>query len=140
MDIFVQRLRQAMFLSGLRQKDICEKTGFSDSQMSNWHKGRYRPNAEAMAKIAKALGVSVEYLLGKEDVSPAKLTKPIVREIHVLGKVAAGVPIIAQEDVRGTIMTDRVLKSHYERSISDQFRKDSEAIVLYFSDHLKTGN
>lgn len=23
MDIFVQRLRQAMFLSGLRQKDIC---------------------------------------------------------------------------------------------------------------------
>ena len=107
MDIFVQRLRQAMFLSGLRQKDICEKTGFSDSQMSNWHKGRYRPNAEAMAKIAKALGVSVEYLLGKEDVSPAKLTKPIVREIPVLGKVAAGVPIIAQEDVRGTIMTDK---------------------------------
>lgn len=37
----------------------------------------------------------------------------------------------------GGWQTDRVLKSHYERSITDQFRKDSEAIVLYFSDHLK---
>lgn len=43
------------------------------------------------------------------------------------------------QDIGGW-QTDRVLKSHYERSISDQFRKDSEAIVLYFSDHLKTGN
>lgn len=35
--------------------------------------------------------------------------------------------------------TDRVLKSHYERSISDQMEKDTEAIVSYFSDHLKMG-
>lgn len=38
----------------------------------------------------------------------------------------------------GGWQTDRVMKSHYERSISDQLRKDSDAIVLYFSDHLKT--
>lgn len=107
MDIFVQRLRQAMFLSGLRQKDICERTGFSDSQMSNWHKGRYRPNAEAMAKIAKALGVTVDYLLGKEEISPAKLAEQRIREVPVLGKVAAGVPVMAQEDVIGTILTDK---------------------------------
>lgn len=37
----------------------------------------------------------------------------------------------------GGWQTDRVMKSHYDRSISDQFQKDSEAIVLYFTDHLK---
>lgn len=107
MDIFVERLRQAMFLTGMRQKDICERTGFSDSQMSNWHKGRYRPNAEAMAKIAKALGVTVDYLLGKEEISPAKLAEQRIREVPILGKVAAGVPLMAQEDVIGTILTDK---------------------------------
>lgn len=107
MDIFVERLRQAMFLTGMRQKDICERTGFSDSQMSNWHKGRYRPNAEAMAKIAKALDVTVDYLLGKEEIPDARLTKPKNKQVPVLGRVAAGVPIIAQEDVIGTVITDK---------------------------------
>lgn len=38
----------------------------------------------------------------------------------------------------GGWQTDRVMKSHYERSMSDQFKKDSDAIIRYFSDHLKT--
>lgn len=105
MDIFVQRLREAMFLSGKRQKDICEATGYTDGQLSSWFNGRYRPNAEAMAKIAKYLGVTVDYLLGKEEISPAKLTK--FRQIPVLGKVAAGKPLTAQEDVIGEIYTDK---------------------------------
>lgn len=107
MDIFVQRLREAMFLSGKRQKDICEATGFTDGQMSSWFNGRYRPNAEKMAQIAKCLGVSVDYLVGKEEMSPAKLTKPRFKEIPVLGKVAAGVPLIAQEDIIGSVFTDK---------------------------------
>lgn len=107
MDIFVTRLRQAMFLRGIRQKDICDATGFSDSQLSNWYNGRYRPNAEAMARIAKVLGVSVDFLLGKEEISAAKLTEPLIREAPILGRVAAGVPIMAQEDVIGTIFTEK---------------------------------
>ena len=107
MDIFVERLRQAMFLTGMRQKDICERTGFSDSQMSNWHKGRYRPNAEAMVKIAKALGVTVDYLLGKEEIPIAEMTKPRFHEIPVLGSVAAGYPKTAQEDIIGSVYTDK---------------------------------
>lgn len=107
MDIFVQRLRQAMFLAGKRQKDICEATGYTDGQMSNWFNGLYRPNAEKMAAIAKCLGVTVDYLLGKEDISPAKLTLPRFKQVPVLGKVAAGVPMMAQEDVIGEIYTDK---------------------------------
>lgn len=37
----------------------------------------------------------------------------------------------------GGWQTDRVMKAHYDRSISDQFKKDSDAIVNYFADHLK---
>jgi integrase len=36
--------------------------------------------------------------------------------------------------------TDRVLKSHYERSISDTKQKDTDAIILYFKDHLKVNS
>jgi repressor LexA len=107
MDIFVTQLKKAMFLKGWRQIDLVRATGLTDSQISSWYNGRYRPNGEAMAKIAKALGVTVDYLLGKEEVPVSKLTLPQLHEIPVLGKVAAGVPIEAQEDIIGTVATDK---------------------------------
>lgn len=51
---------------------------------------------------------------------------------------AVGVSARTVQDLGGW-QTDRVLKSHYERSISDQKKKDTEAIIHYFSDHLKAG-
>lgn len=107
MDIFTTQLKKAMFLKGWRQSDLSRATGYRDGKVSAWYNGQYRPNAEGMAKIAKALGVTVDYLLGKEDVPVSKLTLPQLHEIPVIGKVAAGVPIEAQEDIIGTVATDK---------------------------------
>lgn len=107
MDIFVTQLKKTMFLKGWRQIDLVRATGYTDGQISSWCGGRYRPNGEAMSKIAKALGVTVEYLLGKEEISEAKLTLPEFKEIPVIGKVAAGVPIDAQENIIGTVVTEK---------------------------------
>lgn len=105
MDIFVLRLRQTMAERGYKQADLVKATGFSDGQLSSWYNGKYRPNAEKTAKIAKALGVSVDYLLGKEEAKTER--PPKIHEVSVLGKVAAGVPISAQEDIIGSIWTDK---------------------------------
>lgn len=105
MDIFVQQLRKAMFLKGWRQVDLKNALAESDGQISSWYNGRYRPNAEKMARIAKALGVSPSYLLGQEEARP--VPPPKIHEVSVLGKVAAGVPISAQEDIIGSIWTDK---------------------------------
>lgn len=107
MDIFVTQLRKAMFLRGMKQVELSRATGLTDSQISSWYNGRYRPNAEAMTKIAAALGVTTDYLLGKEEIPIAKLTLPQFHDVPVLGSVAAGTPILAQEDVIGTVMTDK---------------------------------
>lgn len=107
MDIFVTQLRKAMFLKGWRQADLCRAVGTTDGQVSSWYNGKYRPNGETMEKIAKALGVSVAYLLGKEEVPMAALTIPKATETPVLGSVAAGVPIEAQEDVIGSVFTEK---------------------------------
>lgn len=107
MDVFVAQLRKAMFLKGWRQADLVRATGATDGQVSSWYNGKYRPNAEMMEKIAKALGVSVAYLLGKEEVPLAALTLPKAEEVPVLGSVAAGVPIEAQEDVIGSVFAEK---------------------------------
>lgn len=106
-NVFAERLVRAMFLKGIRQADIVDKTGIDKASVSLYVHGKYMPNAGNMEKIARALGVSVEYLLGKEDIPTARMTLPQIHEVPIIGKVAAGVPISAQEDIVGTVMTEK---------------------------------
>lgn len=103
--VFMQRMKETMQEKGIRQTDLVEKTGIDKGALSSYMNGRYMPNAEKFAKIANALGVSVDYLLGKEEAQTEK--PPKIHEVSVLGKVAAGVPISAQEDIIGSIWTDK---------------------------------
>lgn len=106
-NIFAERMRQTMFLKGVRQAELVDKTGIDKGSLSSYVNGRYMPNADKIAKIATALGVSVNFLLGKEEIPIAKFTLPQFHDVPVLGSVAAGTPILAQEDVIGTVMTDK---------------------------------
>ena len=98
-------MKEIMLEKGIRQTDLVQMTGIDKGALSSYMNGRYMPNAEKVAKIAKALSVSVDYLLGKDD--PLAADPPKTHEVPVLGKVAAGVPISAQEDIIGTIWTDK---------------------------------
>ena len=71
MSIFAERLRQAMFLKGVNQAELARRTGYTDGKISSWYNGKYNPNAEAMMRIANALGVSPNYFMGEGDVLDA---------------------------------------------------------------------
>ena len=103
---FINRLRQTMLLKGIRQSELVEKTGIDKGSMSSYVNGRYMPNAENTAKIAKALGVSVDFLLGKEDIP--KMSMLSVKKVPIFREVAAGVPIEANEDVIGSLYSSKM--------------------------------
>ena len=107
MDDFATRMKRTMFLKSIRQIDIADKTGISKGRISRWMNGENIPSGENLSKLATALGVTVDYLLGKEEILISKMTLPEFKEVPVIGKVAAGVPIEAQEDIIGTVMTDK---------------------------------
>ena len=74
-NIFQERLRKAMFLTGIRQADLVAKTGIDKGAISSYVHGRYKPNAEAMSKLAEALSVPTDWLLGKDDFPAAEITR-----------------------------------------------------------------
>ena len=53
---------------GMGQKQLAEASGVSLSSISNYAVGRCEPSAWAVARIATALDVSSDWLLGLEDV------------------------------------------------------------------------
>lgn len=64
---FSRRLRAAMFRRDLISRQLAEKTGICDSQISSYVNGRSAPGAMRLVILSLALDVSVDWLLGLSD-------------------------------------------------------------------------
>lgn len=94
----IKRLREER---GLSQDSLAKLTGYTDrSSIAKIEKGLVDLQQSKIELFAKALGTSAKDLVGWEDDEKPLPTKGII--INVLGRVAAGIPIEAIEDVIDT--------------------------------------
>lgn len=63
---FNENLKEARLKSGLSQKDLAENIGVAKSTYSLYESGKREPNVDTIKKIASALNVSADMLLGLE--------------------------------------------------------------------------
>ena len=118
-DTFASRLNIAMKECKMKQVDLANKTGIDKSLISNYLSGNYQAKQNNIYKLAKVLNVSESWLMGYDvdmdrewfdDKEPSEIsidnaiyleatTKTV--KIPLLGKIPAGVPIEAIEDIIG---------------------------------------
>ena len=125
---FKDRLVQLRKELNLTQTEFAEKIGFSRTAISAWEIGRNEPSNEDTIKIADFFGVSVDYIIGNSNIrksyvpadkwiDESKYKKEInpdgtisykakFEPIPVIGKIAAGQPILAQENIEGYLPVD----------------------------------
>lgn len=96
-----ERIRFAMDLRGLKQADLVKKTGISKGALSSYISGRYSPKQNNIYLISKALSVNEAWLMGA-DVPMERIEIKGTKEIPVLGRVAAGIPINAITEIIDT--------------------------------------
>ena len=63
---FQDRLRKAREDKGLSQTDLANRTGFQPSAISHFETARRAPSFENLKKLADALNVTIDFLLGRE--------------------------------------------------------------------------
>ncbi len=71
-DIFPQRLRAARKLRGLNQGELARRAGLQASAISHFETGARKPSFDNLKRLADALKVTTDYLLGRVD-DPAGL-------------------------------------------------------------------
>jgi transcriptional regulator with XRE-family HTH domain len=64
---FPDRLRAARELRKLSQSDLAEKTGLQPSAISHFEQDRRSPSFDNLKRMANALNVTTDYLLGRSD-------------------------------------------------------------------------
>lgn len=65
--MFADRLKQVRQLRGHTQDSLADKMNTPKNNISRWEQGKYEPSAEQLTKLAQALEVSTDYLLGLVD-------------------------------------------------------------------------
>ena len=97
----LQRLRKSR---GYSQQQIADELGISRQTYSNYELGKREANYETLRRLADYFHVSVDTLLGKpsEPEMPSNaISVSQVPLIPVYGRIAAGAPILAAEEIIG---------------------------------------
>lgn len=61
---FRQRLEKALADAGMRPSELAERTGISQSTISQYRSGYSKPKSDRLQKIAGVLGVDPAWLMG----------------------------------------------------------------------------
>lgn len=69
---FHEILKETRQQAGLTQAQLADRIGVAKSTYCNWEQGAREPNVLKLKAIAKALGVTTDYLVGLEDADPLR--------------------------------------------------------------------
>ena len=84
---FGENLKQELAYSGMLKKELASLSGVNKRAIDTYVRTKSSvPPADTAVKIAKALGVTVEYLVTGEDSSIPKEISKLTRSILNLGK------------------------------------------------------
>lgn len=91
---------------------VSKDTGITQTTLSDWKKGKITPKTDTLQKIADYFNVTLDYLTGNTDFERweakynmnGELREDVLKyergiKIPVLGKVAAGIPIEAIQEI-----------------------------------------
>lgn len=98
--IFSQNINHYISLSGKQQKEVAKDLGYSPTTFNTWCVGKIIPSAGKIQRIADYFRIGKSDLL--DEKSPLSRTLHRGVTINVLGRVAAGIPIDAVEDIIDT--------------------------------------
>lgn len=102
---FSNILRQLRISDNLTQKQLADALGLAFSTISMYERGEREPDFETMEAIADYFNVTMDYLHGKtnnisfENIIPL----PNMHKIPLLGTIACGEPILAEENIESEI-------------------------------------
>ncbi|WP_195927478.1 helix-turn-helix domain-containing protein [Lactococcus lactis] len=81
------RLKTVRLEQGYTQKEIADKLGVSQPNYQQWERGVRNPKDTTLSKIADILGVSLDYLKGRDtviDLAPYEPTEEDLKAIKSL--------------------------------------------------------
>lgn len=112
---FSKNLKKLRTDHGMEQRELAETLGFkSSSAVSEWEKGVREPSVMVISKIAEIFRVSISDIMEKDLSSQIiKRDHQSVNSIPLLGSIAAGQPILAEQNIEDYFNLDKKIRADF---------------------------
>ena len=122
---FNTRLKLLRENSNISQQTLADRIGISKSSINMYERGEREPGLETLEAIADFFNCDMDYLLGKSDtknkyvasmnISEASniIPLPQTKEIPLLGDIACGEPILAEENIDDYVKLDKDIPADF---------------------------
>lgn len=126
----ISELRTAL---GISMKEAAARLDMPYTTYVNYEKGTREPNSETLIKLSRFFGTSIDYLLGKPytgDVLPGFSPMPDMDTVPLVGRIACGQPITAEENLEGYVS----IPAAWHATFTLQCRGDSMEPTIHDGD------
>lgn len=82
----MNRIRERRRALNITIKQLAEIVGVSVGAISHYETGRRAPDPDMLSRIASALGVSVDYILGRDDADPSQKSEKAPEDMRAEAK------------------------------------------------------
>lgn len=106
-EILSENIRRHLDNSGMEQAELAEKLGVSQSSISHWINGNKYPRIDTIEKIAELFNVR------KSDITDEPHMAVGSSPIPLLGTIAAGQPILAEQNIEDYFNLDKKIKADF---------------------------
>lgn len=141
------KIRELRISSKLSQKELASMLGIPANTLCQWETGKREPDYEMLKKIAERFSVTTDYLLGFEEHYPRNSSSSNLPWINVLGRVAAGIPIEAVEEIldREQLSPDMDLSYEYiglkiHGDSMEPKMSEGDVVIVRLQDDCNTGD
>ena len=96
----MNRVKELRKKSGYSQQKLAKILNVHQTAISQWETERTSPDIDIASKMAAVFGVSLDYLLGREEqdfMTVDNIFPMKTKKVPLLGDIACGVPIWAEE-------------------------------------------
>nr|DAY80392.1 MAG TPA: Repressor protein CI [Caudoviricetes sp.] len=145
MNTFGDKLRQAMEKEGITATELSEKTGISKSTISRYLSGGYIAKQKNLLKLSLALHVEPKFLFS--DAVEELDANLKVYSIPIVGKVVAGTPIDAIENITDYIRVTNPAAAdgsyyalHVTGASMEPEMREGDLVIVHKQDYFDSGD
>ena len=108
--VFSKNLRNIMDERQITRRQMCSDLGFVYSTFSDWYNGKKYPRIDKIEMMANYFGIKKSDLIEDQSAKPPIPSDAIpyapTQRIPILGRISAGLPLYAEEQIEGYTYTD----------------------------------
>ena len=86
MATFHERLRELRIQKGFSQQDLADRIDQTKQNVSQYERGVRRPNMDKLQELCDIFNVSMDYITGKEDVTPRLVDSDGIMALEIFSK------------------------------------------------------